>query len=193
MNFGEEARGCDANIKLREQEKMYVYLCAHPESAWTTSMFRDVCGPLVTHELGWNVFTLVDSPSSADSVVTLTPASVLRARFNNPQNLSLCDMSTRNVYVNEDRWFRHVPDASHLPLVAYRAYIIQHELGHALGLEHEIGCFVMNQQTLGIGDCRPFPFPHFSERQRLFDGDGAQSRHVVRTQRTGNVVGHNNR
>ena len=70
-----------------------------------------------------------------------------------------------NAVVNVKRWLRGAaPYAGRLS--EYRAYVINHEVGHVLGHGHErcprAGELapVMLQQTLGVGDCRPNPWPY---------------------------------
>ncbi|NUT34314.1 MAG: DUF3152 domain-containing protein [Hamadaea sp.] len=78
----------------------------------------------------------------------------------------------RGVIVNLDRWrlsARPFVEA-HVPLETYRAYVINHEVGHELGRGH-VGCPaagrpapVMLPQTLGLRGCRANPWPFFTRR-----------------------------
>lgn len=148
---------------------MKVYLTVHADAITPHEVFTQIAAPLVQHPLGWKGLVVVKSASAADSVVMLTPHHVIRDMFGDKfsdKKLSVCDMHTREVWLNEDRWRRALPDDSQLPLAAYRAYVVQHELGHALGHRHARRCAtrgdpapVMIQQTLGIGQCSPNPFP----------------------------------
>jgi hypothetical protein len=75
-----------------------------------------------------------------------------------------------HVVLNLDRWLTSVPHYSRagLSLVTYRAYMINHEVGHALGRGHELcpgrgrPAPVMEQQTLGLHGCTPNPWPYLN-------------------------------
>jgi len=74
-----------------------------------------------------------------------------------------CQMHGRAI-LNAWRW-RHGAAAYRGDLASYRRYMINHEVGHALGYGHQ-GCPragarapVMMQQTKGVGPCRPYPWP----------------------------------
>lgn len=82
--------------------------------------------------------------------------------------MSCCDMSTGDVWINIERWMNGSVH-SKLNIYKYRHYVINHEVGHALGFLHQtcecdaIDCDepvpVMMQQTLSIGKCKPNPYP----------------------------------
>jgi Protein of unknown function (DUF3152) len=72
--------------------------------------------------------------------------------------------------INDARWVRGAV-AYGSDLAGYRTYVINHEVGHALGHAHQAcprdGALapVMLQQTLGLqrpggGQCRPNPWPY---------------------------------
>jgi hypothetical protein len=148
-----------------------VYLHVHPEAQTSHNMFVALAAPLVVHPLGWNKYghdlTIVDTDAGSDIDVMLTPEHVMNAKFPRfaHQRLSVCNMLTKHIFINETRWLRRIPDQSQLTLPQYRAYVLQHEVGHALGKGHR-KCRgrgrrtpVMMQQTLGCDECTPYPFP----------------------------------
>ncbi|KQY57391.1 MULTISPECIES: DUF3152 domain-containing protein [unclassified Nocardioides] len=77
------------------------------------------------------------------------------------------EVSCRNldrVVINAKRWFFGAAPFNR-PLEQYQQYVINHEVGHALGYPHqacpEAGdpAPVMLQQTLGLQGCTPNPWP----------------------------------
>jgi len=153
---------------------MKTFLKTHPLAVTPEDMFVHIASPLVTHEMGWGRMEPVHREVDAECVIMLTPQMVMHEMFGkkfSKDHLSVCDMSTREIWINEDRWRRIIPDKSQLPLPAYRVYVLQHEIGHALGLGHASKTSgpspVMVQQTLGIGNHTPNPFPLEREKDIL--------------------------
>jgi hypothetical protein len=80
--------------------------------------------------------------------------------------------SIGKVVINLDRWRLSAPTylAAKTPLATYRAYVINHEVGHELGRGHQ-GCPrrggpapVMVQQTLTLRGCTPYAWPRRGNR-----------------------------
>ncbi|MDG4763600.1 DUF3152 domain-containing protein [Solwaraspora sp. WMMD406] len=69
------------------------------------------------------------------------------------------------VIINVARWLEAVPHFD-APLAEYRAYAINHEVGHQFGMGHEIcpaagrPAPVMQQQTYGMQGCLPNGWPY---------------------------------
>jgi Protein of unknown function (DUF3152) len=81
-----------------------------------------------------------------------------------------------HVVLNLDRYMTSVSGyrSANVPLDIYRTYMINHEVGHALGHSHERcpakGALapVMEQQTLGLHGCVANPWPYVDGKQ--YDG-----------------------
>ena len=69
------------------------------------------------------------------------------------------------VFLNVDRWWFATPTWNGYLLDDYRAYMINHEVGHYLGFGH-VTCPaagsaspVMQQQSITLNGCEPNPWP----------------------------------
>jgi hypothetical protein len=83
-----------------------------------------------------------------------------------------CHQDGRAV-LNYRRW-EHGAAAYEEDIERYRTYLVNHEVGHALGHSWHRACPhagarapVMMQQTMGVGECRAHPWPLPEERESL--------------------------
>ncbi len=132
------------------------------------SAFAAAVQRMLSDKRSWgarNSFQRVDSGRVAFTVVLASPT--LAERLCKPLEIQYtvsCFSGGRSV-INLARW-RYGVDAYAGKLADYRRYVINHEVGHALGHGHEqcggAGQLapVMMQQTKGIGACRPNPWPY---------------------------------
>ena len=82
------------------------------------------------------------------------------------KGLSVCDRRTMpfQIYISADNWEKIPPASGYKIQNLYRTYVILHEVGHALGYDHETcpghnqPAPIMMQQTLGTGVCYPEPW-----------------------------------
>lgn len=130
--------------------------------------FADQVQRVLTDRRGWGgTFKRVDHGAVAFRVVLasagLTDRLCLPLQTN---GIYSCFMNGRSV-LNWYRW-RHGASAYGDDLERYRAYMINHEVGHALGRGHA-SCPgsgrpapIMMQQTKGVAPCRPNPWPKVS-------------------------------
>lgn len=128
-----------------------------------------VVAEVLADERGWEplehvVFRQVTEPAEADFTISLaSPPTVdglcAPARTN---GLWSCRIG-EEVVLNADRWTLMTPTFDDLG--EYRAYMVNHEVGHFLGHGHETcggageAAPVMLQQSMDLGGCRTNPWP----------------------------------
>jgi hypothetical protein len=125
--------------------------------------------------VGGGEYRLQRVPASRPARFTIylaTAATTARLCAPLPTNgYTSCRQGPR-VVLNLDRWMTSVPDyvQQGIPLATYRTYMINHEVGHALGHDHERcpgpgrPAPVMQQQTLGLRGCTANPWPYIDGR-----------------------------
>jgi hypothetical protein len=113
--------------------------------------------------MGYKFVLIEGKKESVDFTIQFVSNSYVE-RICNFTGLSCADTNTKTIYMNIYNW-RNGRSLSGLNTDDYRTYMINHEVGHILGRGH-LQCGnrgtrvpVMVQQTLGIGDCRPNPWP----------------------------------
>lgn len=129
---------------------------------------------ILAHPRGWGAhgrgsFQLVESEADADFVIRIaTPATAdslcLKQGLDTHGELN-CETSD-GVVVNLRRWMLGSPTFKGTP-AEYRHLIINHEVGHEIGLRRHLGCGgpgklapVMMQQIKGLDGCRSNAWPY---------------------------------
>lgn len=163
---------------------VYIHLHHHTDRgedqttpSWHTEMWTIIKDPVCGWELFGYRFFQANTCNDADVCVDVVPSDTIKHYYGKDfSHLSLTDYSTRpaiRIWMNKDNWCSLPPTTTFRCLSAYRRYLVQHELGHAVvGLHHmgEETCWgehsksknqkttapIMLQQTLGTGeDCLP--------------------------------------
>jgi Protein of unknown function (DUF3152) len=84
--------------------------------------------------------------------------------FGKPCTITYSCRVGRNVIINQDRWTHGTKSwfVSESTLREYRHLIVNHEVGHWLGLQHRT-CTTMQQQSINLGGCTANAWPLDSE------------------------------
>ncbi len=112
-------------------------------------------------------FQRIERPADASIRIVLAPPAVV------DDMCARVGLYTEGLYscwdgihtmLNSDRWFTATPEFSDLGV--YRSYLINHEVGHGLGRDHEFCAGpdaiapVMQQQSISLQGCRENAWPH---------------------------------
>lgn len=136
---------------------------------------NEMRGYLLNPELGWPAlgYDLVEVPDASrkcDVVIRLQPSAKMDELYGDIPRLrgmSVTDSGARpmRIDLHETNWFTpptaflHNSELRHMSRPQqYHCYVVQHEMGHALGYEHSRAvpgqaCPIMYQQTRGTGTC----------------------------------------
>lgn len=138
------------------------------EAMQTKAIIADVVGD----KKGWRQagYNFVFDQPAANVTLHLADTSEL-AKLQDCSIQYSCRVG-RDIYINQDRWRAGSPSLS-IPLMQYRAMIVNHEIGHALGFDHwqcyghGVTAPVMQQQSLGLGGLVPNAWPTEAEIKNL--------------------------
>ena len=139
--------------------------------------FADIVGRILRDARGWAAtgerFFVYHENGPVDLMVKLaTPKTTDRlCRPADTRGKWSCHAGG-SIVINSVRWFEGSPTLD-MPVADYRALVINHETGHALGFGHS-GCGgrgtlapVMMQQSKGLSGCLQNPWPTARELARL--------------------------
>lgn len=169
--YGKEENWCDE----KENERNLKVPSMHFKFGHNTpDAFKDEARRYILHKRGWlsRGFMLKEVDKAPDFVIHLRSSSYMRRKYaahNHLKDLSVTDTRSHPAIIDIHAGNWESPPRKFLGTRAeYRAYLINHEVGHALGYGHEpLGnrdengfCKLMSQQTRGTLGCRPNGFPN---------------------------------
>lgn len=138
--------------------------------------FRRVVTQTLLDRRGWSLdgrLLYLPVHSGGDVRIWLASPKAVAAAHPTCESRYSCRVGD-DVYINDMRWRVGSTTYAGRGLAAYRQYVINHEFGHWLGLDHRscpatgAGAWVMQQQTITLDGCdaRVWPQPAELDRAR---------------------------
>lgn len=109
---------------------------------------RKIVNHILNHQKGWRKYNVTftdvtdtNDKSSKIIKVHFVTNDTMRRKYSGLDNLSAYDITSNEIYFNINNWDNGGLDAfDHHngvdPLMRYRTYVVNHEFGHSLGLDH---------------------------------------------------------
>ena len=150
-------------------------------------VFERIAAATLTDRRGWSMggslhFTQV--PGGGEFTLWLAAPSELPS-FSRKCSPSFSCRAGRNVVINEERW--RTGTASWPAVAEYRQHVINHEVGHWLGMGHAdcpaagAPAPVMQQQSKDLAGCVGSAWPTEAERAEAANGAGVELRRTAPT------------
>lgn len=169
-------------MNKKKRNTWYVSTKVDPDVDYSDKLFFNKVKKVLKHPRGWeNIDNSINFVFVRWDILPLIPNTDYKIPIRLSSNktianicsvskgkLSCCDMVTKQCWINFFRWMNGSKESG-LSLYKYRNYVINHEVGHALGRLHaECPCIncsapIMLQQTISIGACKPNDMPLINE------------------------------
>lgn len=165
----------------------YVVHCRECRTTRCDCLWPAVVEATLRDPRGWLQFGIrlhrVSSHADAHFSVTMESAAWFALEFAGipalaDLSVTVMDPVFPRVYLNRARWTGALPNGSGMSLRNYRRYLVNHEVGHALGASHvkcerardgsPVTSPVMLQQTKGTCGCVPSPWPNAEDVSAAF-------------------------
>lgn len=154
---------------MKKLDIYFRYLVAIEDGInYPINLFKKYIKSILSDSRSWCV-NFIEDKINPDFCIILSKRETI-INICNLVDLSCADFMKNIIYINYNNWING-SKLSKLTLDDYRTYVINHEVGHILGIHTHFnprkGCKtpVMNQSTNGIGKGLPNQWPTLREQK----------------------------